>query len=258
MSSLRRLKNLIYDWRAGVDCRSSVEALRRLEYRLPDPVTRFAVPWTFVGKGHCKHLTAYQHPREIFRLYVRVIELAPSNVVEIGTARGGTLYLWTQASADDAMIVSIDLPGGPFGGGYRACREPFYHAFARAGQHLTLIRDDAGKLAVRDRAAENGAVDFLFIDADHSLSGIRRNVSLYGPLVRPGGLIALHDILPNPRWPEIEIWRLWQHLRELGNAEEIVDSRDGDRPLGIGLITVGPEGFGPVQDMVESWPDHRD
>lgn len=253
MKPARYIKDRIYDWRAGADCRASIRKLRRLEYRLPDALTRFAVPWTFTGKGHCKHLTAFQHPEEILRLYRRVIDMRPRRVVEIGTARGGTLYLWAQAAAADARIVSVDLPGGPFGGGYRPCREPFYHAFVAAGQALTLIRDDAHNPPVRDRVAGllGGGADFLFIDADHSLPGIRRNLALYGPLVRPGGLIALHDVLRNPRWPEIEIWQLWARIRELDNAGEFVDSASSDRPLGIGLIQIGDEGFQPVQDILD-------
>lgn len=254
MRPARYLKNRIYDWRADADCRASIEKLRRIEYRLPAAEPRFAVPWTFRGKGHCKHLTAYQHPQEILRLYRCVLALKPRSVIEIGTARGGTLYLWTQAAADDARIVSVDLPDGPFGGGYRLCREPFYRAFARDRQDITLIRNNAHDPTVRDRVAamfEDGA-DFLFIDADHSLAGIRENLSLYGPLVRSDGLIALHDILKNPRWPEIEIWQLWEAIRGLDVADEITDSKDSDRPLGIGLIRVGTEGFHPVQAIVDA------
>lgn len=248
----RYIKNRIYDWRADADCRASIKRLRRMESLLPAAVARFAVPWTFTGKGHCKHLTAYQHPKEIFSLYQRLIELRPRRVIEIGTARGGTLYLWAQAAAADARIVSVDLPGGPFGGGYLPCREPFYRSFAREEQGLTLIRDNSHNPAIRDRLAAllEGGADFLFIDADHSLAGIRRNLELYGPLVKPGGMIALHDILPNPRWPEIEIWQLWEKLRALEIVEEITDSREGERPLGIGLIHVGAAGFQPVQDIL--------
>jgi len=253
LKSARAIKNRLYDWRAAADCRASIKTLRRMEYRLPDAETRFAVPWTFRGRGHCKHLTAYQHPREILALYRRVIEARPRRVIEIGTARGGTLYLWAQAAADDARIVSVDLPGGPFGGGYRSCREPLYREFVRDGQDLTLIRDNAHDPAVRDRvaAALDDAADLLFIDADHSLAGIRRNLSLYGPLVGPGGLIALHDILKNPRWPEIEIWQLWHRLRQLDIAGEITDSKDGDRPLGIGLLHIDDRGFAPVQAVLD-------
>jgi hypothetical protein len=41
-------------------------------------------------------------------------------VLEIGTARGGTFYAWCKMAEPDATIISIDLPGGPFGGGYSA------------------------------------------------------------------------------------------------------------------------------------------
>jgi hypothetical protein len=38
-----------------------------------------------------------------------------NTIVEIGTARAGTFYAWCKIAEPDAMIVSIDLPGGPFG-----------------------------------------------------------------------------------------------------------------------------------------------
>jgi hypothetical protein len=38
--------------------------------------------------------------------------------LEIGTARGGTLFFLTRLASPHATIVSVDLPGGPFGGGY--------------------------------------------------------------------------------------------------------------------------------------------
>jgi cephalosporin hydroxylase len=84
-----------------------------------------------------------QQGQEILQLYEMILALRPRRVVEVGTARGGTLYLWTQAASDDAQIVSIDLPGGPFGGGYPACRMPFYRAFRRPQQTLHLLRLDS-------------------------------------------------------------------------------------------------------------------
>ena len=39
-----------------------------------------------------------------------------NTIVEIGTAKGGTLYIWCKISQPDALITSIDMPGGPFGG----------------------------------------------------------------------------------------------------------------------------------------------
>lgn len=38
-------------------------------------------------------------------------------------------------------------------------------------------------------------VDFLFIDADHSVEAIRLNWKFWNVRVRPGGIIAVHDTL---------------------------------------------------------------
>jgi predicted O-methyltransferase YrrM len=40
-------------------------------------------------------------------------------------------------------------------------------------------------------------VDFLFIDADHSYEGVKKDFEMYSPLVRKGGIIAFHDIIPD-------------------------------------------------------------
>ncbi len=250
----RAIKNALYTMLEQRHCRASIARLKQLESRLPDPRARFAIPACFEGYGHCKWLKPYQHAREIFSLYEHVLELRPRRVLEIGTARGGTLYLWLQAAADDAVIASIDLPGGKFGGGYRACRIPLYRAFARPGQSLHLVRQSSRDTALPDRVAAlmgDEPLDFLFIDADHRFEGVATNFRLYAPLVRAGGTIALHDILPSARNDEIEVHRLWALLEKLPTAFAITDSASGRYPLGIGVVKVPDEGFG---DLIESLP----
>ena len=44
--------------------------------------------------------------------------------------------------------------------------------------------------------AQSGKIsvsDFMFIDADHKLSGVTRDVKAYWPLLRNGGIMVLHD-----------------------------------------------------------------
>jgi len=60
----------------------------------------------------------FQIREEILELLRILKSLKPRTILEIGTARGGTLFLFTQVAKPDAIIISIDLPGGPFGGGY--------------------------------------------------------------------------------------------------------------------------------------------
>ena len=61
--------------------------------------------------------TALQRRWELLGMMARVRELKPAVVVEIGTYKGGTLRCWAQVCPADTEFISIDLPGGPFGGG---------------------------------------------------------------------------------------------------------------------------------------------
>jgi len=45
---------------------------------------------------------------------------------------------------------------------------------------------------------EGGELNFLFIDGDHTYEGVRKNFEMYSPLVRRGGIVAFHDIVPRP------------------------------------------------------------
>jgi predicted O-methyltransferase YrrM len=57
-------------------------------------------------------------------------------------------------------------------------------------------------------------IDMLFIDGDHTYEGVKRDFELYRPLLKPGGIIAFHDVLDTPmhRLHGCEVHRLWQEL----------------------------------------------
>jgi hypothetical protein len=59
---------------------------------------------------------------------------------------------------------------------------------------VVLIRAEAREGAQRVAARIGGAyADLVFIDADHTEAGCRRDIEAYLPLVRPGGILAGHD-----------------------------------------------------------------
>jgi len=65
-----------------------------------------------------------QVEEEIIHLLTLLRNLHPEAVLEIGTAGGGTLYLFSKVASSHALILSVDLPGGPFGGGYPDWKNP--------------------------------------------------------------------------------------------------------------------------------------
>ncbi len=159
----------------------------------------------------------FQWRPEILELIEVLEERRPRTVLEIGTCTGGSLFLFTRAAADDALLISIDLVHGPFGGGYSPAREPLYRGFARAEQRIELVRADSHDPATLERVKEllgDRPVDFLFIDGDHRYEGVSQDFELYSPLVADGGLIGFHDIVPGPEANVGGVPRFWGELKE--------------------------------------------
>ncbi len=142
----------------------------------------------------------------------------PRTVLEIGTWNGGTLYLFARVAAPDALLVTVDIDGGP---GARLGRLSsvglLCSGSAAPGQRVVplLRRDshDPPTLAQIERALGRRPVDLLFIDGDHSYDGVRSDFEVYGRLVRPGGLVAFHDIVPGAPEGVGEVPRFWQELK---------------------------------------------
>ena len=155
--------------------------------------------------------------REEVTELLRILKnLKPKICLEIGTANGGTLFLWCRIAADDAMIISIDLPGGPFGGGYPRWKIPIYKSFAKRGQKIYLIRADSHDQATLSEVRKilrERRIEFLFIDGDHTYEGVKRDFEMYFPLVREGGIVAFHDIVLHPPETGCEVNRFWNEIK---------------------------------------------
>lgn len=229
--SSQGLKSLVAPWlvpwataslqRAARGCRSIEEWV--------DLVSRRS-RWRF-------HIAPLQVDEEIVELLELLRRDPPRRVLEIGTASGGTLFLLTRVAQRNAILVSLDLPWGS-GGGYPPWRRGVYSRFARPGQSVRLVQADSHRrdtLEATREALESEPVDFLLIDGDHSYAGARQDFEMYGPLVRAGGWIAFHDIVPGPSKLVGGVPDLWQELRGQHEHRELVaDWQQGG--CGLGLI----------------------
>lgn len=199
----------------------------------PDALVDFAMEG---AKGFFRPM---QNRYEVTELVCLVQARRPRHVLEIGTARGGTLFLLTQSAAADAHVVSLDLPGGRNGGGYPEWKGALYRRFASGNRRLTLIRGNSHEEASRDavaRLAGPEGFDLIMIDADHSYAGVKRDFELYSPLLAPGGMIVMHDILVNRFDPEIDVAPFWAEVKQRFPAtRELVEDRE-QGVFGIGLV----------------------
>jgi predicted O-methyltransferase YrrM len=163
--------------------------------------------------------------------------IQPKNIVEIGTAHGGNLFLLTKIAQDGGKIISIDLPNGDYGGGYFSRKQKVYKKFVSGSQQMFLVRDDSHKPTTLDQVREilsEQMIDLLFIDADHSYEGVKADFEMYSPLVRPGGIVAFHDIANDPN-PTYGVHKFWGEIKNKYHHQEIIDDQNRIG-YGIGVV----------------------
>jgi cephalosporin hydroxylase len=187
-------------------------------------------------------IESWQIPSEITG-FLRILRAEPpQTVLEIGTAKGGTLFLLTRVAAPEALLISVDLRRGQFGGGYPAWRAPLYRSFARAAQRVQLVAGDSHEPRTAQqirRLLEDRTLDLLFVDGDHTYEGVKHDFANYAQLVRPGGVVAFHDIVPGGPGKHGDpggVPTFWQELKaEHAGAMELVEDWEWGS-CGIGVI----------------------
>lgn len=172
---------------------------------------------------------------EIAALAAEVARLEPRTVLEIGTHRAGTFFLWSQFAT--RRVVSCDVvPPGP-----RAALYPHFAPPAREVDVVALTGDSHDP-AFRDeveRCLGGEPVDFLFIDGDHTEAGVEADYRDYATLVRAGGLIAFHDIHERQAIETNEVHRFWQRLTdELSDVTHAFVASGEQTGFGIGVLRV--------------------
>jgi predicted O-methyltransferase YrrM len=229
-----KLRRVVFDplaWR--LSRRELHEQMKRTDIgEIVDTMDRYA------GRGFYASIRAVQARSEIIALASLVQAMKPKVIVEIGTYKGGTLYIWSRSNPQAELFVSIDLPGGQYGGGYAKCRRKLYEEFLydRRNIELRLIQRDSHEAATLQQLLailDSRLVDFLFVDGDHTYEGVKRDYEMYGPLVRPGGLIAFHDIETHSHG--VEVYKFWAELKTEYKWKEFVD-RSNNKGIGVLLI----------------------
>ena len=173
---------------------------------------------------------AFQHRAEILPFLRELLAQPPRAVAEIGRAQGGTLALLCRAASPDALVISLDLPGGVYSGSAPPLnrgfwRKPLLEALRGPGQELRLIDADSKAPAAVElfRSALGGRqLDLLFIDGDHTYEGVKADYELYSGFVKPGGVIAFHDIQPGFEDQGVAVRRFWKEYPLPGARREYI------------------------------------
>jgi len=210
-----------------------IKMLKSFSSNSPEEVFDFS--WNFYN-GLIRPMQIKEEFVELLKIFQ---ELNPKYILEIGTASGGSLFCFCKLAKNDATIISIDLPEGPFGGGYPEWKIPIYKAFAKENQKLYLLRKDSHKEETLEEVKKilNGnQLDFLFIDGDHTYEGVKKDFEMYSPHVRRGGIVAFHDIVKHPSEIGCEVEKLWKEIKNSFNFKELIKDINQNW-AGIGVIS---------------------
>ena len=176
-----------------------------------------------------------QLSNEATELLTLVERLRPKRVLEIGTASGGTLFLFAAVASSSAHLVSIDW--NPFRDHpCNATRLKLYRRLGTRRQRIDVIAGDSHDPDMPERIAGlfGDPVDFVFVDGDHSFEGVKLDAERYLPLLRPGGLAAFHDIVPDVPRESTGVGDWWREFAATHQVEEIVEDRE-QAGYGIGI-----------------------
>jgi len=175
---------------------------------------------------------------EIQYVLKKIREKVINSYLEIGTWNGGTLFLISQSIKENATLISVDLPNGPFGGGYLWIRIPLFLSFKKKKQKIYLIRENSHNLATYDKVQNilcGKKVDLLFIDGDHSYNGVKQDFFMYSKFVKRDGLIIFHDIAKTTNI-ESNVTQFWNEIKKNYSYEEIIQNKNQNW-AGIGILT---------------------
>jgi len=130
-----------------------------------------------------------QRRRELEAMIRMARSIRPRVVMEVGCDKGSGFYHWLKCLPSVVGAIACEIRG-----------VPYLDLFAEAFPGVKLLGVEKSSLleTTRDEiAAWLGAakLDVLFIDG--SKACVERDYQLYGPMVRTGGLIFIHDVNPS-------------------------------------------------------------
>jgi cephalosporin hydroxylase len=172
---------------------------------------------------------------EIYNLLQVLVHHRPKILLEIGSANGGTLFLFCYIASEDATLISLDMDNVLW-------KKLFFKYFSRGKQKIVVIKGDSHDSKIFNeikKILRNCKIDFLFHDADHSYEGVKKDFEMYSPMVRKGGIIAFHDIVTSSvicphGW---DVSKFWNEIKNRYNYIEIIENKN-QIAGGIGILFV--------------------
>jgi uncharacterized Rossmann fold enzyme len=177
------------------------------------------------GEGLIPHLASLMKPRDVDERWIKLSTwlegMKSPRGAEIGVFAGElscrllqnpdlTLYMvdsWKQGDGGDDFHANLSQ-----------LQQDYYLGATKAA---TAFAGDRARILIRDsveaaREMEDGSLDFVFIDANHTYEACKADVLAWLPKVKPTGFISGHDY-ENPGYPTWGVKRAVEEV--LGQVE---------------------------------------
>ena len=146
--------------------------------------------------------------------------------VEIGVFEGVTTGTIAATLGADAVLFAID----PFIAGRAGICWGLPIAKREIAKHMPKCKIEIVRAFSPEANKQiDGDFDFIFIDGDHSLEGIKQDWNDWSARVQPGGVIGLHDTLVpahNPKVSSLGSHRYFMDQIQHDERYEIVEQVD--------------------------------
>ena len=163
-------------------------------------VTEYIYKRFSVEEGYPKRINGTRE--DLAKLFA---ELGYSTGAEIGVREGLFSMILCQNANPELKLYCID-PWAPYSENPspRKQRRIFHTAIANLSPYkkVMLVRkvSEAAMLDVAD-----GALDFVYIDGDHSAENVKKDINGWYPKVKLGGIVSGHDYFINRRWRRVQV-----------------------------------------------------
>lgn len=131
---------------------------------------------------HSKHPTdIHQHLKTLYQL---VVDLNAKLVLELGVNTAeSTIALLEAVEKTDGQLISVDIQRLPQ-------TRPMLEKYGLVGRWSFHLMNDIqfGMEWPKDRKA-----DLIFVDTSHEYEHTKREIEVFEPILRPGGIMVFHD-----------------------------------------------------------------